>query len=167
MSATDPDPAHLPSDPAAEDLLLDEEERDLVASELDAIIPGLRGQRRDRYEALAGAVVEGRVPPDLQPQLQSVLGLALQTSRARQLYTAGGERVLTAVYRRTPEGRELSRHLEAVNRALKALEGHTLRGTRVRMRTLGHFTVTIETDGPRVTLAVRPDNVNVEKVAMS
>jgi hypothetical protein len=36
----------------------------------------------------------------------------------------------------------------------------------VRMRTLGHFTVTIQSKATTITLAVRPDGVQVESVAV-
>lgn len=158
--------ADQPSEVDDRPLELDDEERELVQLELEAMIPGLSGPRRARFEALAEAVDTGRVPAELQPQLQSVVSLALQTARARQLYSAEGERILTRVYRRTPDGRELSDHLRAVNDALAVLAGSTLRQASVRMRTLGHFTVTLKTDAARVKLAVHPDSVDVESVAV-
>ncbi len=148
-------------------LQLDEQERELLESELRAVVPALSGQRRERYEALADAVSAGSVPTELQPHLESVVSLALQTARARQMYRAEGEGVLTRLYRRTPGGRELSDHLNAVNGALTALNDHTLRSVTVGMRTLGHFTVRIDTDQAQIVLGVRPDSVNVESVAVS
>lgn len=148
-------------------LELTPEERELVAEELDAFVPALeRGPRRARYEALQQTVADGAVPPELLDVLGSVLELALLTARARRLYKARGEKILTRLFRRTPAGQELGAHLDQVNEALAALAGHDLRAARVRMRTLGHFTVTLETGGPTVTLAVRPDRVEVEKVAV-
>lgn len=147
-------------------LTLDTDERELVGLEVDALLPALSGDRRDRYVALATAVEDGTVPVELLPQLESLLELALQTARARKLYRAEGEKVLTALFRRTPKGRELSSHLGDVNTALRAVAGHTLRGARVGMRTLGHFTVTLQTDQATLTLAVRPDGLNVESVSV-
>lgn len=147
-------------------LALDDAERELVRAELDTVLPALSGERLHRYQALADAVDAGSVPPDLQDHLTSVVSLALQTARARQLYRAEGEKVLTGVYRRTPEGRELADHLGQVNAALRSVAGATLNRASVRMRTLGHFTVTLETDAAKMVLAVRPDNVNVESVSV-
>jgi uncharacterized protein YoxC len=42
--------------------------------------------------------------------------------------------------------RSVSKSLSEVNKALAVLEGQTLHSVRVAMRTLGHFTVTVETD---------------------
>jgi hypothetical protein len=150
----------------AEPLELDGDERELIELELGSLLSALEGPRRERYQALADAVADGAVPPDLVPHLESLLELVLQTARARKLYRAEGERILTALLRRTPRGRELSSHLADVNKALKAITGHTLNGARVGMRTLGHFTVTLQTDAATLTIAVRPDSLNVESVAV-
>lgn len=150
----------------SEALELDEDERELVGLEVGAMLPGLKGERRERYQALADAVEDGAIPPDLQPQLESVLSITLQTARARQMYRAEGEKILTGLYRRTPGGRELHDHLGEINHALTSLVGHELTEAKVRMRTLGHFTVSLRTDAARITLAVRPEGVNIESVAV-
>lgn len=152
---------------AAAPLTLDEVEQELVGLELDALLPALSGDRRARFEALADAVDDGAVPPDLQPQLESLVSLALQTARARTLYRAEGEGILTRLYQRTPGGRELTAHLGDVNTALRAVAGHTLNRASVGMRTLGHFTVTLDSEAARIVLAVRPEGVTVESVAVN
>lgn len=148
-------------------LTLDADEQDLVDQELRSLLPALTGERRERYLALAAAVEDGAVPPELVGHLQSVLELALQTARARKLYRAEGEKVLTGLFRRTPAGRDLSSQLADINGALRGVAGHRLRGARVGMRTLGHFTITLTTDEAKVTLAVRPDGVNVESLEVT
>jgi hypothetical protein len=160
--ATDPTDAATAEPP----IELDDNERELVALELDTIIPALRGERRQRYERLRDAVDDGTVPGDLTPELSSLLELALQTARARQLYRAEGERILTNLLRRTPRGKELATQLSDVNKALRAVAGHPLESVQVRMRTLGHFTVTVATAAATVTLAVRPDSVSIDSVAV-
>ncbi len=152
--------------PQGEALSLSPEEQELLAQELQALLPALSGPREEGYRALAGAVDGGEVPSDLVPLLEGLLAMALETGRARRLYTAEGERVLTDLFRRTPGGRELSGHLEEVNRALAVLSGRTLWGVRVAMRTLGHFTIALDTEGAAVTLAVRPGAVTLESVAI-
>lgn len=146
---------------------LDDDEQELIEAELAALLPALRGTRREGYEALADTVAEGSVPPELVVHLQSLLELALQTARARKLYRAEGEKILTGVFRRTPAGRALSRQLGDINTALKAVAGHELRSARVGMRTLGHFTVTLRTDEATLTLAVRPDGMNIDSVEVT
>ncbi len=154
------------ADTVPDSIVLGTEERELVQQELDALLPALSGERLRRYEQLGDAVAEGSIPPDSVPLLESLLELALQTARARRLYRAEGERILTHLFRRTPRGRELADHLDQVNQALGALAGHTLNRARIGMRTLGHFTFTIETGAATITLGVRPDSVNIESVSV-
>lgn len=145
---------------------LNDDERDIVALEIGTLLPALSGDRRGRYELLRDAVDAGTVPGDLAGELASLVELTLQTARARQLYRAEGEKILTDLLRRTPRGRELGKQLADVNTALRALKGHPVDSVNVRMRTIGHFTVTVATEAVTLTLAVRPDNVNVESVAV-
>lgn len=148
-------------------LVLDADEQDLVDQELQALLPALAGERRERYLALATAVDAGEVPTDLVAHLQSLLELALQTARARTLYRAEGEKVLTGLFKRTPAGRDLASQLADINGALRGVAGRKLEGARVGMRTLGHFTITLTTDEATVTLAVRPNGVNVESLEVT
>lgn len=147
-------------------LELTDEESELVGLDLDVLLPTLDGSRRDRYEALRAAVGAGQVPARLQPALESLLELTLQTARARTRYRAEGEQILTKLYTRTASGRELADHLGQVNEALRSLAGQTIGSVTVRMRTVGHFTVTIQTDGTTITLATRPDSLDVESIAV-
>jgi len=151
---------------AKDALTLTEEERSLLQSELAALLPALSGERRETYQALADAVERGTVPTELLPLLEGVTKLALETGRARRLYRAEGEQILTELFRKTPSGQELTRHLQEVNKALSVLQGQTLQSIRVAMRTLGHFTVTVETEAATVTLAIRPDAVTVDSVSV-
>lgn len=152
--------------PSEGDISLDPEEAELVAAELAALLPALSGERRERYLEFGEAVTAGRLPTEMVPILESLLELALQTARARRLYRAEGERILTDLFRRTPRGRELAGHLDEVNKALRALAGHTVERVGVGMRTLGHFTVTIQTSAATITLAVRSQGVTVDSVAV-
>lgn len=151
-------------DAAAEPIELGTQERELAAAELDALLPALEGERRTHFDRLRAAVEDGTVPGELAGALASVLELSLQTARARQLYRAEGERVLTGLLRRTPRGKELASQLDDVNTALRALTGRELEAVQVRMRTLGHFTVTLTAGGTTLTLSVRPDGVSVDSV---
>jgi hypothetical protein len=148
------------------EVTLDADERELVTHELRALLPALRGPKRDRYEALDHAIEDGTVPAELLPVLESVLEVALQTGRARTLYRAEGERLLTAVLRRTPRGREMAAHLAEVNEALRVLAGHPLDGVHLRMRTLGHYTITLQSPAATLTLAIRPNGVQLESVTV-
>jgi hypothetical protein len=151
-------------EPTETALELDPEERDFVAAEIEALLPALAGSRREAFAALKAAVAEGRVPAALVPALEEVVGLALETGRARALYLAEGERVLTGLLRKTPAGERIDQELARVNRALRALQGATLWSVRVGLRTLGKFTLELETDRAAVTLLVRSRGVTVESL---
>lgn len=162
------DPASAEPAPSLEldALALDEEERELVAQDIEVLLPTLEGARRERYALLLDAVLAGSVPPELTPALESLLELTLQTARARTRYRAEGEQILTKLYSRTAGGRELAAHLRQVNKALGSLSGQTVESVAVRMRTVGHFTIAIQTSGTTITLAARPDSIDVESIAV-
>lgn len=145
---------------------LSDEESEIVVADLDAVLPTLDGARRERFDQLRASAAAGHVPAELEPALISVLELTLQTARARTRYRAEGEQILTKLYGRTSAGKELANHLGQVNAALKALQGHTVKSVGVRMRTVGHFTITVQTDGATITLAARPDSLDVESIAV-
>jgi hypothetical protein len=147
-------------------LTLADEEQAVLGPELAALAAVAAGPQRDEYQSLAAAVVSGTVPPQQVAALEGVVAMLLGTGRARRRHTAEGERILTDLFRRTPAGRELARQLEDVNRALRALAGRKLVGVTAGMRTLGHVTVALETEGAAITLAVRPGAVAVESVAI-
>ena len=157
-----PEP-HITPDTALE---LDEEERDLVARDIEALLPTLDHDRRERYTRLRDAVLAGSVSPELTPALESLLELTLQTARARARYRAEGEQTLTRLYARTAGGRALTAHLRQVNQALGSLAGQSVESVAVRMRTVGHFTIAIQTRDTMITLAARPDSIDVESIAV-
>ena len=168
MSSTDSQvrtDAGANADPIAA-LELDEDERDLVARDIEVLLPTLEGDRRERYARLRDTVLAGSVPAELTPALESLLELTLQTARARTRYRAEGEQTLTKLYARTAGGRERAGHLREVNKALGSLAGQTVESVAVRMRTVGHFTIAIQTSGTTITLAARPDSVDVESIAV-
>jgi hypothetical protein len=146
---------------------LDADEQELVGLDIRALLPTLDPARRERYAALGDTVRQGQVPPELVPALESLLELTLQTARARTRYRAEGEQTLTELYRRTPAGRDLTAHLRRVDDALRTLAGQTIESLSVRMRTVGHFTLTIQTDATTITLVARPDALDVESIAVA
>lgn len=148
-------------------LPLDDDERELVGLDLDALLPTLDGARQARFRELRDAVAKGEVPGELVPALESLLELTLQTARARARYRAEGEQTLTKLYQRTPTGQELAGHLRRVNEALRTLQGQTITSLSTRMRTVGHFTLTLQTDETSITLVSRPDTLDVESISVN
>lgn len=145
---------------------LSEEEAALVAGEARAAARVLDEARAAQALRLADAAGEGSVPAELVEALGEILRASLQGGRARRLYRAEGEGLLAQVLRRTPSGQQLQQGLDSVNGALGCLDGRLLQRVRVGMRTPGHFTVTFSSEGFSLTLAIRPDEVAVEGVAV-
>jgi hypothetical protein len=139
---------------------LSPEEAEIVAAEASAAAGVLEGSRKEQALDLARAAGSGQVPDDLVTALDRVLSASLQGGRARHLYKAEGERLLT----RTPGGRQSQENLDAVNQALRSLRGRTLDDVAVAMRSPGHFTVSLQTEGVGMVLVVRPDGVAVESL---
>ncbi|GAP62558.1 hypothetical protein ARMA_0981 [Ardenticatena maritima] len=146
------------------DLFIEADARDLVLREVAAYFPSVPPERRSVLDRLGQHVETGHVPPELQGLLGEILGASLMSGRSRRLYTAEGERLFTEIFRQTPQGRETSSQLASINRALKTLSGQTITSVRVNMRTLGHFTITIGTPVATITLAVRPNGVELESL---
>jgi hypothetical protein len=148
-----------------EGLKLTEEEATSIAEEASALAEALSGVRRSRALLLAEAAREGAIPAELIDVLEGLAVLVLQTGRARQRSGAEGERLWTRLLLHTPRGRELREQIAAVNRALQALIGRRLDSVRLEMRTLGHFTLHLSSEGVAITLAVRADGVQIESLS--
>ena len=146
-------------------LELSSEEAEIVSAEATAAAGVLEGPRSEQALVLAHAAESGELPDELLPVLERILAASLQGGRARHLYKAEGERTLTRLLLRTPGGRRLQENLDAVNKALRALGGRRLDDVKVAMRTPGHFTVSLQTEGVGLVLVVRPDGVAVESLS--
>jgi hypothetical protein len=136
----------------------------MVTAEATAAATVLDGPRREQALALARAAATGELPDDVLTALERILTGSLQGGRARQLYKAEGERVLTRLLLRTPAGQRLQEGIDAVNQALRSLGGRRLDEVKVTMRAPAHFTVSLQSEGIGLVLVVRPDGVAVESL---
>jgi hypothetical protein len=146
-------------------LELSPEEADIVAAEATAAAGVLDGPRKEQALDLAREAGAGRLPDNLLTPLERILTASLQGGRARHLYKAEGERLLTRLLLRTPGGVRLQGDIDAVNQALRSLGGRRLDEVRVAMRAPGHFTVSLQTEGVGLVLVVRSDGVAVESLS--
>lgn len=145
-------------------LELSPEEADIVAAEATAAARVLEGTRKQQALELASEAPSGEVPGELTTALERIISASLQGGRARQLYKAEGERILTRLLLRTPGGQRLQENLDAVNQALHSLGGRRLDDIAVTMRSPGHFTVSLRTEGVGLVLSVGPGGVGVESL---
>lgn len=145
-------------------LILTPEEADAVAVAASGYAAALPPGRAAPYHALAEAAADRLIPDDLIDAAERVAAVSLQTGRARLAGLAGDEKLLTAVYRRTPAGRALTGRAREVNQALEALTGRRLRTARVGAPAPGSYTLTLEADGITVTLAIDTAGIEVRSV---
>ena len=145
-------------------LQLSPEESDLVVAEASAAARVLEGSRQEQALDIAREAGSGELPDNLVTALEGILTASLQGGPPVTSHKAEGERLLTRVLSRTPGGKRLQEDLDAVNQALRSLAGRNLEQVRVAMRTPGHFTVSVQTEGVGVVLVVRPDGVAVESL---
>lgn len=132
-----------------------------MASAYAAAVPA---GREAPYLALAGAAEDGEIAAADLPTLERVCVLALETGKARQLGRAETERLLTAVYRRTPGGKALSAETSEVNKVLAQLAGRTLTSARLGLRTPGRYTLDLVVEGIDIQLSIEPEGLEVRSL---
>src|SRR3954451_1782487 len=123
-------------------------------AEAQAVIAMLGdGQRRERLADVLAAVDEGRVEGEDAAALGELLELGLQTGRLRSVYGPEGEQAALGLFRRLPQGRELSQSTSELNEALDVLSGRTLEKLSVHVVGPGEYGVSISAEG--FELAIR------------
>ena len=132
-----------------------------VVTAFAAVLPP---ERRGPYDELAASAATGSVGAEQLPELERVCVLALETGRARQLGKAETERLVNAVYRRTPGGRALHAEASDVNKVLAGLAGKTLQTARVTCRMPGRYLLDVVVDGIEVSLSLEPEGVEVRSL---
>jgi hypothetical protein len=110
-------------------------------------------QRRARLADIVAAVEDGEVAGDDAAALGELLELALQTGRVRAVYGPEGEQAALGLFRRLPQGRQLSQSTTELNAALEALAGRTLERVSVHAVGPGEYGVSISAEG--FELAIR------------
>jgi hypothetical protein len=110
-------------------------------------------QRRARLADVVAAVDDGQVGGDDAAALGELLELGLQTGRVRAVYGPEGEQAALGLYRRLPQGKELSQSTTELNAALEALAGRTLERLSVHAVGPGEYGVSIAAEG--FELAIR------------
>jgi hypothetical protein len=150
----------------SEAFALSEDEATAVSEAASAFAAALPPGREGPFVALAdaagagaGALSAGHVAT-----LERVCVLTLETGKARQIGSAETERLLTAVYRRTPGGKALSGETADVNRMLTQFAGRTLQAVRVSCRTPGRYQLNLTVDGISTTIAIEPEGLEVRSL---
>jgi hypothetical protein len=135
-----------------------------VTETVTALIGVLPPGREGPYLELLEAVRSGQLHVDQVPALERVCVLALETGKARQLGKAETERLLTAVYRRTPGGTSLATETADVNKLLAQFRGKTLQSARFTARMPGRYQLDLVVDGIDVAIAIEPEGLEVRSL---
>ena len=143
---------------------LAEAEAVAIAEVVTAFAAVLPPERRGPYDDLAEAASTGSVAAQQLPELERVCVLALETGRARQLGKAETERLVNAVYRRTPGGRALTAEASDVNKVLANLAGKSLQTARITCRMPGRYLLDLVVDGIDVSIALEPEGLEVRSL---
>jgi len=141
------------------------EAAEVARAEAQAVLSMLQDEdRRARLADVVAAVGEGRVEGDDARALGELLELGLQTGRLRAVYGPGGEQAALGLFRRLPQGRELSESTSDLNSALEALAGRELDKVSVTVVAPGEYGVTIAADGFEIGLRLGRNGARVTTV---
>ncbi len=146
------------------DLDLSEGEAVAVSEVTAAFASVLPDDRRGPYDALERAAAAGTVPADQVGELERVCVLALETGRARLLGKAETERLVSAVYRRTPGGRALTQEAGEINAVLAGLTGKTLQQAKIIAKMPGRYQLDLVVDGIDVAISLEPEGPEVRSL---
>jgi hypothetical protein len=143
---------------------LSEDEATAVGEAATAFAAAVPPGRDGPYRELAAAAEAGVLTAEHVATVERVCVLALGTGKARQLGRAETERLLNAVYRRTPGGKALSAEAADVNRMLAQFAGRTLQSVRLSCRMPGRYQLDLTVDGIEVAIAIEPDGLEVRSM---
>jgi hypothetical protein len=153
------------SEPATDSAFgLSEDEAVAVAETAAAFAVAVPEGRDAPYRLLAATATAGEVPADQMATLEQICVLALETGKARQLGSAETERLLMAVYRRTPGGTAIQSETSDVNKVLSQFVGRTLQSARLTCRMPGRYHLDLTVDGFDVTIAIAPEGLEVRSL---
>ena len=150
-------------------LALDTLQRDILLPQIQAFIDASADPAaREVYLALKTAVEAMEVAPaDLQARLGAIVEVALQSGRIRRLFGPGAELSLTALFQKTPRGREIAGSIRELNRALAKLKGDTVEEVTATLRSAGAYALTLKTSGCQMIIRFEPAGVRVESVELA
>jgi hypothetical protein len=120
--------------------------------------------RRARLADVVAAVEDGRVEGDDAAALGELLELGLQTGRLRSVYGPEGEQAALALFRRLPQGKEISQSTSELNEALEALSGRALEKLSVHAVGPGEYGVSISAEGFELVIRLGRSGARISTV---
>jgi hypothetical protein len=141
-------------------LTLDRLQHDILAPQLDSFLAAAPDEAaRAPYIALREAIEKMEVPAALDDRLGAIAEVLLSSGRVRAAYGPGAELSLWALFRKTRRGRAIDQSIEAMNAALRRLNGQPLESAIAVARGPGAYALTLKT--PECQLVLRFEAVGV------
>jgi hypothetical protein len=141
------------------------EAAEVARAEAQAVLAMVSDEsRRGRLADLVAAVEEGVVVGDDAAALGELLELGLQSGRLRSVYGPEGEQAALGLFRRLPQGRELSQSTMDLSAALEALEGRTLDRVSVHSLGPGEYGVSISAEGFELVLRLGRSGARISTI---
>ena len=120
--------------------------------------------RRARLADVVAAVEDGQVEGDDAAALGELLELGLQTGRLRSVYGPEGEQAALGLFRRLPQGKEISQSTSELNEALETLSGRTLEKLSVHSVGPGEYGVSISAEGFELVIRLGRSGARISTV---
>ena len=141
---------------------LDELQQEILAQEVQTFLHGVTApEAQVRYASLLQEVEGGEVGEEGVAALEGILTIILESGRARKLYGPPGENSLNSLFQKTPRGSALVQQANAVNKALKGLEGQLLGSIAFRSTGPGAWGLTLQTERGELTLRLDRQGIRV------
>jgi hypothetical protein len=144
---------------------LDEFQKEILEREVRTFLNGVTDpEAQARYAGLLQEVEDGQVGEELATALEGLLAIVLESGRARKLYGPAGENSLNSLFQKTARGAALAQQANAVNQALKGLEGQVLGGISFRSTGPGSWGLSLQTDRGELTLRIDRQGIRVDNL---
>jgi hypothetical protein len=141
------------------------EAAEVARAETQAVLAMVQDEsRRTRLADVLAAVGDGHVEGDDAQALGELLELGLSTGRVRAVYGPGGEQAALALFRRLPQGRELSDSTRDLNDALAALEGRELDRVSLHSVGPGEYGLSISAEGFEIGLRLGRNGARITTI---
>ena len=144
-------------------LKLDRLQRDVLAPQLDSFLAATPDEpARAPYVALREAIERMEVPAALDDRLGAIAEVLLSSGRVRAAYGPGAELSLWELFRKTLRGRVIDQSIEAINSALRRLNGQPLESAIATARGPGAYALTLKTPECQLVLRFEAAGVRLE-----
>ncbi len=154
------------SDAPASPLTLDQAARDLLESELAALLVSVGPHAQGRWRELRAAVAAGGIPAAQLDALEQLLVMGIETGRFERAQGRAADTLARGLYARTPGGRARAQQAAAVNTALEALAGTVLESVRFAPDGPTGCRVTLETGRGEVSLRIDRQGIRLDSVGV-